>query len=755
MATDSSVMVHRLLEAFLGHFRPFVQSALEQHLGRDPARSCLHRAAKHSTAATSFEHADISLLVRIAKEQYYPVFFRILGAGGQALLDDVRLIRNQWAHQQPFSAVAVAKARSTITELFRRMNVVAPEIESLELRGPLSGMGTAAPMNAATAFPVSSPATGAVSSKLSAGSESSRIEPPLQTQAPVGDTDCGTHIDESVMPSRNDFPQPSWRSQLGHDHLDSLPMATSLGPPTALANCHSGEETPALHSKKRALVMRVLALLLVVPLFVVACQSLLQSPSIAQLRLQLEEIRSEAAALRMRAQEAKKKLTATATGEDPESRTRHAIAQRNLRTAETAWQAWERHGEQDLRQALLDAAQNELADEGRLRGRLSRCAVAWRLWLSDVEERSFRLVDGLEHADNDYAQIEHALAKCDAETRSDLAPKWSQAGALRENGHRLARESRLDDALSALAIQVADVAAFRREAARRVLANAPRELNQTTLRAAMAAATLASELCPGHPGAADLRRQGDALARLIDICPPGCEPASLAAAEDGRPIEVLHRPTGILLRLVATTEHRPFYLGKTEVSVAQWKAGGGNERGEDPPDWLPKLQRPQWNESHPVASISWHEAADFCNRNGLRLPMQAEWEQAAAAGTAHVYWWGDSPAAGRGRGNFLGDETPAELAHPRFRWPLRDEWPATAPVDRRDVEANPWGFLDTLGNVAEWTADATAGDRVARGGGWNVSPALCRLDSVYKLKSTARHWAVGCRVAADAPTRSK
>jgi formylglycine-generating enzyme required for sulfatase activity len=64
-----------------------------------------------------------------------------------------------------------------------------------------------------------------------------------------------------------------------------------------------------------------------------------------------------------------------------------------------------------------------------------------------------------------------------------------------------------------------------------------------------------------------------------------------------------------------------------------------------------------------------------------RLPIEAEWEYAARAGTETDYWWGNNL-----------DETKANynsnIGH-------------SSPVGY--YEYNPFGLYDTAGNVWEWT----------------------------------------------------
>ena len=76
---------------------------------------------------------------------------------------------------------------------------------------------------------------------------------------------------------------------------------------------------------------------------------------------------------------------------------------------------------------------------------------------------------------------------------------------------------------------------------------------------------------------------------------------------------------------------RDFYLGKTEVTLAQWKAVMETNPSEYKEDDLP------------VEYVSWNDAMEFCGKlnnmgkapNGRKftLPTETQWEYAACGGT--------------------------------------------------------------------------------------------------------------------------
>ena len=100
-------------------------------------------------------------------------------------------------------------------------------------------------------------------------------------------------------------------------------------------------------------------------------------------------------------------------------------------------------------------------------------------------------------------------------------------------------------------------------------------------------------------------------------------------------------------------------------------------------------------DSHPVVQIAYPDAGAYAAWANRRLPTEAEWEYAAAAGATTTYAWGDEPTVD---GNLMANTW-------QGRFPYRNDgavnWVGTSPVGI--FPPNGFGLLDMIGNVWEWT----------------------------------------------------
>ncbi|MCG3174264.1 MAG: Serine/threonine-protein kinase pkn1 [Myxococcota bacterium] len=178
-----------------------------------------------------------------------------------------------------------------------------------------------------------------------------------------------------------------------------------------------------------------------------------------------------------------------------------------------------------------------------------------------------------------------------------------------------------------------------------------------------------------------------------------------------------------------------FWLGKHQVTQAQWRA----VMGGDPSHFL--------GDTVPVESVSWDDCQRFVARmnqiipgGGFRLPTEAEWEYACRAGTAGAY-------AGAGDLDEMG-------------WYGDNSGRETHPVGQK--QPNAWGLYDMHGNVWEWCEDSyskypsgpvidplnkSGSNRLGRGGGWNDYARSCRSAFRYSFSPDLRFSGMGFRLA--------
>ncbi|MDB4663166.1 formylglycine-generating enzyme family protein [bacterium] len=198
--------------------------------------------------------------------------------------------------------------------------------------------------------------------------------------------------------------------------------------------------------------------------------------------------------------------------------------------------------------------------------------------------------------------------------------------------------------------------------------------------------------------------------------------------------------------LHTVTITKPFWLGKTEVTQALWKAVMGNNPSRFMGDDLP------------VEKVSWTDAVAFCEKlNEMKrdtlpagyhytLPMEAQWEYACRAGTITQFSYGNDTGYSQ-----LGS----------YVWCGDNSSSGTHPVGEK--LPNDWGLYDMHGNVWEWCLDwygeypggsitdpqdpQSGTYRVLRGGGWGSHARFCRsaLRNGYGPGDTSRD--LGFRVA--------
>ena len=180
-----------------------------------------------------------------------------------------------------------------------------------------------------------------------------------------------------------------------------------------------------------------------------------------------------------------------------------------------------------------------------------------------------------------------------------------------------------------------------------------------------------------------------------------------------------------------------FYMGKTEVTQALWKAVTGRE-----PSYFKGSNRP-------VENVSWEDCQDFIaklNRlTGMhfRLPTEAEWEFAARGGIKSFCT------------QYSGEYYLDEVA-----WYGGNSGNQTHDVGTK--RPNELGLYDMSGNVWEWCSDwyggynsasqtnptgpSSGSFRVLRGGSWSYNVRNCRVSGRHYCLPDYRFDCFGLRL---------
>jgi len=151
-------------------------------------------------------------------------------------------------------------------------------------------------------------------------------------------------------------------------------------------------------------------------------------------------------------------------------------------------------------------------------------------------------------------------------------------------------------------------------------------------------------------------------------------PAGEARTEEESALEKQHK----------VTITRPFYLGKFELSQAQYARVMGDNPSTNKGDDLP------------VHNVSWQKTQEFCDKMSkqtgrtVQLPTEAQWEYACRAGTTTAYHSGN---------------TIAELD--LVGWHGGNSERKLHPGGQK--MANAWGVYDMHGNIREFTRDCFDG----------------------------------------------
>lgn len=174
---------------------------------------------------------------------------------------------------------------------------------------------------------------------------------------------------------------------------------------------------------------------------------------------------------------------------------------------------------------------------------------------------------------------------------------------------------------------------------------------------------------------------------------------------------------------------KPYFIGKTEVTWNEYLAffSEMGMQGRSSDAYLNSLNAtsidaitgptPPWGApdqgwgtgDYPAITMTYHAARIYCmwlskvTGKKYRLPTEAEWEYAARGGTTGTYFFEGTPAdfeKAKYKNKLAASDTTGIVAYVNYS--LNSKGRTTTPDG---LKANPFGLVNTLGNVAEFCQD--------------------------------------------------
>jgi len=167
----------------------------------------------------------------------------------------------------------------------------------------------------------------------------------------------------------------------------------------------------------------------------------------------------------------------------------------------------------------------------------------------------------------------------------------------------------------------------------------------------------------------------------------------------------------------------------------------------------PRVGRPE----HPVASVTWREAAAYCKWVQGSLPTEAQWERAARGDSARSFPWGqvwNTHLANHG----ASDDTESDIDGYRYAAPVDAFSDGRSFYGLQNMAGNVWELVadryaayDTQASAVEPTGPVTGSERTLRGGSWRSPPHTLRVTARARIPETERRADVGFRCAYAQP----
>jgi formylglycine-generating enzyme required for sulfatase activity len=190
-----------------------------------------------------------------------------------------------------------------------------------------------------------------------------------------------------------------------------------------------------------------------------------------------------------------------------------------------------------------------------------------------------------------------------------------------------------------------------------------------------------------------------------------------------------------------------FSMSLCPLTVAEYHCFCKATNRNPPIDWVNQLN----HLDYPVIWITWFDATEYAKwfseitNKSWRLPTEFEWEKAGRGTDGRIFSWGDTP-------DF------------NFANTLESKRPSPTIVGIHPWAASPYGILDMVGNIREWTASIYTNYpykpeslpstniqvwRVIRGGGFQRTLQWARLASRHQSIPNICEIDLGVRLVVD------
>lgn len=184
---------------------------------------------------------------------------------------------------------------------------------------------------------------------------------------------------------------------------------------------------------------------------------------------------------------------------------------------------------------------------------------------------------------------------------------------------------------------------------------------------------------------------------------------------------------------------KPFFMDKYPVTNAEFKKfmDASHYQPKDSLNFLKDWKNGSFPEgwgNKPVTWVSIEDAREYAKWAGKRLPHEWEWQYAAQGNDGRTFPWGNCDWQGGARGGGSGCPADAKALAPALD--SGRVLPPPSDVDAHPQGASPFGVMDMVGNVWQWTDeyqdDHTRAGIIRGGSHYRAAGSLWYFPEAYR-----------------------